>query len=108
MKKNKNGHKCPHCNKKLTRWELTMNPFSEWETDHLYICFSNDCPYFKRSWDTMEKQGVLGFSYRLMYDPERDVHQAILIPTINESKGNVEEQKQSVIETCKGLGRQYG
>lgn len=108
MEKTEKGQKCPHCDKDLVKWKVSLTPFTEWETDHMYICFSNECPYYKRSFETMEKQGILGFAYRLMYDPLRKVYQPIPIPAINVEKDNIAEQVHSIMEIGNQLGKQYG
>lgn len=62
--------RCPHCDQKLKKWAVPNNPFIEWNSEFLYICFNDVCPYLLRGWDTLASQGVYGFSYRLMYNPE--------------------------------------
>lgn len=63
---------CPHCGDALRRWEAPTGPFAEWDSEHYYICFNDRCPFYVRGWDTMAKQGNLGFSYRLLYERKRD------------------------------------
>lgn len=63
---------CPHCSQKMKKWEPPNSPFSTWDTDHLYICFNDECPYVVRGWGVMDRQGNRGMSYRFMYDPQRD------------------------------------
>jgi len=63
---------CPHCGRKLRKWEVPENPFAAtWDNDYLYICFNDACPYYMNGWDFMIKEGNSG-SYRLMYDPKKD------------------------------------
>jgi len=63
---------CPHCGERMNKWEPPNSPFSTWDTDYLYICFNDECPYVMRGWGAMDRQGNRGMSYRLMYDPRRD------------------------------------
>jgi SAM-dependent methyltransferase len=63
---------CPHCNQSLTRWKVPDSPFIEWDADYVYVCFNKACPYTVRSWEVMQRQGNVGFAYRLMYHRERD------------------------------------
>lgn len=58
---------CPHCNSKMKRWESPAT--YSWGTDHIYICFNDECEYYKRSWDfTLKKIGIKA-GYRHRYDP---------------------------------------
>ena len=71
---------CPYCGEKLTKYEVPEHPFTQWDTEFMYVCFNNACPYFTRSWSTMHSQGNLGMSYRLMYNPDNDRCMATPIP----------------------------
>jgi hypothetical protein len=64
--------RCPYCDEPLTRWKVPETPFSEWDAEHVYVCFNSRCPYNRRSWEVMRRQGNVGFCYRLMYHRERD------------------------------------
>jgi len=65
-------HLCPYCETPLTRWEVPVTPFSEWDGEHVFVCLNNRCPYLCRGWAAMDHQGNKGYSYRLMYHPMRD------------------------------------
>ena len=58
---------CPHCGQKMAKW---ISPAVEsWGGDCLYICYNDDCGYYKRGWDhTFKKIGIKA-SYRHRYDP---------------------------------------
>ncbi|KPJ87765.1 MAG: methyltransferase [Gemmatimonas sp. SG8_17] len=60
--------RCPYCDERLSKWEVPQTPFTEWPSEHQYICFNDDCSYFVAGWETMKAQGGLG-SYRFMYEP---------------------------------------
>jgi SAM-dependent methyltransferase len=64
--------RCPYCEEPLSRFDVALSPFLEWDNEYVYVCFNNRCPYLCSGWDVMAAQGNLGFSYRLMYDPLRD------------------------------------
>jgi len=70
--------RCPYCERSLEKFEIPLSPFCEWTSDHVYICFNNDCPYLIRGWDVMAEQGNPGFSYRLMYNP--DLNRCMPVP----------------------------
>jgi SAM-dependent methyltransferase len=65
-------HRCPYCDSKLGKWEVPQTPFTEWDAEHLYICFNDSCPYLLRGWQSLGTQGIPGMSYRLMYNPSND------------------------------------
>jgi hypothetical protein len=67
--------RCPYCDQPLSRFDVALSPFLEWDNEYVYVCFNNRCPYLCSGWDVMAAQGNLGFSYRLMYDPLRDLCQ---------------------------------
>jgi hypothetical protein len=73
---------CPHCGEKLKKWLVPDNPFEvTWDNEFMYICFNDHCPYYVRGWDHMSREGNRGVSYRLMYNPEKDVCMPIPVPS---------------------------
>lgn len=59
---------CPHCGHK-------MDPFrtpdlSSWGGEIHYVCFNDECEYFKKSWDVLDSQGVERTGYRCRMDPK--------------------------------------
>jgi len=63
---------CPHCGERMKKWAVPDSPFAQWESEFMYVCFNDACPYVVRGWEVMERQGNAGCSYRQVYDPERD------------------------------------
>jgi SAM-dependent methyltransferase len=71
---------CPHCGDKLQKWLVPDNPFvCTWDNDFMYICFNDECSYYTRGWDFLRREGNSG-SYRLMYNPEKDVCMPVPVP----------------------------
>jgi len=60
--------RCPHCDGKLSKWQVPDSPFNEWPSEFQYICFDDSCAYFVEGWATLAAQRAFG-SYRFMYDP---------------------------------------
>lgn len=66
-------HCCPHCGSALLKWAVPQTPFTEWDTEHMRVCFNDNCPFYRRGWGALYRQGNFGFSHRFMYDPDRQV-----------------------------------
>lgn len=73
---------CPYCGQGLKKWKVPQTPFTEWDNEFMYICFNDACPYLVRGWEVMETQGNRGFSYRLMYNPDRDALMPVPVPNL--------------------------
>lgn len=72
---------CPRCGGALSKWEVPQTPFTEWDCEHMYICFNDACPYFVRGWTVMAAQGNRGISYRQMFEPDRRVFMPVPVPS---------------------------
>lgn len=90
----KNTLCCPYCRSKMQKWLVPENPFAcTWDNDFMYICFNDECSYYKRGWDFMNREGNSG-SYRLMYNPEKDTCNPIPVSTANALKeGIIQEER---------------
>lgn len=64
--------RCPHCEQELERWDMPENPFSDWSSDHVYVCVHKDCSYFVDSIQRIAEQGAPGGAYCFVYDPVRN------------------------------------
>jgi SAM-dependent methyltransferase len=62
---------CPYCQTKLSKWEVPDDPCIDWPNDFLYLCFNDFCPFLVRGWRHMWNQGILGVSYRYLFNPLR-------------------------------------
>jgi len=58
---------CPYCNLKMSKW--TGDAVYSWGGEVLYICFNDDCDYYKRGWDHTFKTIGIKASYRHRFDP---------------------------------------
>lgn len=84
---------CPHCGQRLNKWATPNDPFSTWDTDYMYICFNDSCPFVVKGWSALRKQGNRGMSCRYMYNPVR--HTRTAIPIIN-----LHALKERIVEDC--------
>jgi hypothetical protein len=80
--------RCPHCDAKLEKWEVPDSPFTEWASDFQYICFNDECPYFKGGWRVMACQRK-SCSYPFMCDPPSGGFHAIPVLTKEALRENI-------------------
>ncbi len=78
--------RCPYCEQKLVKYDVPQTPFTEWDSEYVYVCLNQTCSYLLNGWATMREQGNLGFSYCLMYDPNHDYFRAIPVPSVTAMK----------------------
>ncbi len=81
---------CPYCGEPLKEWAITDNPYTTWTTN-LKVCVNDACPYVVRGWDVMFRQGNLGTSYRLTYNPETGRAVPVPVPNLNVIKNELVE-----------------
>jgi SAM-dependent methyltransferase len=77
----KENLECPYCGQRMRKWAVPQTPFTEWDNEFMYICFNDDCPYLVRGWEVMARQGNVGISYRLMYNPEAECLMPVAVPS---------------------------
>ncbi len=58
---------CPHCGEKMDPIETPA--MSSWGGEIHYVCFNDECRYFKESWNVLENQGIERTGYRCSMDP---------------------------------------
>jgi SAM-dependent methyltransferase len=83
------GPICPHCGEVLRKWQVPQTPFTQWDNEYMYVCFNDQCPYLLRGFESMGRQGNLGSSYRLMYNPVNGSCGPILVQNLNMLKDGI-------------------
>ena len=58
---------CPHCDAGLRKW--LVPPEATWPEEFFWVCFNDDCAYYKKGWVWMEEQYNQRASYRYMVNP---------------------------------------
>ncbi len=58
---------CPHCQARLKKWLVPVD--SSWNEEFFYVCFNDDCPYYKKGWEWMKEQYAQVASFRYMLNP---------------------------------------
>ncbi len=57
----------PHCNSRLKKWRVPVD--ASWSEEFFFVCFNDECPYYKKGWEWMKEQYNQGASYRYMINP---------------------------------------
>jgi len=83
---------CPHCGQRMKKWAVPYSPFSNWDSEYLYICFNDECPYLVRGWDVMNRQGNAGVSYRQMFNPDTGCLSPMPVPSLKVLKDGIIEE----------------
>jgi hypothetical protein len=58
---------CPHCGSHLKKWLVPEG--ASWSEKFFYVCFNDDCSYYKNGWVWMKEQFGQHASYRHMTNP---------------------------------------
>jgi hypothetical protein len=45
---------CPHCGHHLKKWLVPDG--ASWTEEYLFVCFNDDCSYYREGWEWMEQQ----------------------------------------------------
>lgn len=58
---------CPHCGASMRRMQVP--PLANFESPWIWVCFNDECGYFRRGWDWMWSHYRAHASYRHKIDP---------------------------------------
>jgi hypothetical protein len=58
---------CPYCGNPMKKW--VANQDSSWGPDCQYVCFNDECEYYKEGWEWMKSHYNQNVSYRHRYNP---------------------------------------
>lgn len=62
---------CPHCGNLMHPYHPPVTVFEiDYGVSEAFVCFENDCDYYKRSRNWMRAQGIPGYTYRFMINPD--------------------------------------
>lgn len=57
---------CPHCKMEMEQMD---SRHLDWDSPFLWVCFNNNCLFFKKGWDHMMSNFGQLVSYRFMIHP---------------------------------------
>jgi SAM-dependent methyltransferase len=89
----KKSLRCPHCDVQMKKWAVPQTPFTEWDSEFMYVCFNDRCPYLLGGWDEMNEQGNLGFTLRMVFEPKRETFFPMAVPSLNMMKSGIIEEE---------------
>jgi len=72
---------CPHCESRLSKWRVPEE--STWTEEFFWVCFNDDCPYYKQGWDWMKQHYGQHASYRYAISPAKGA--SSMIPVWSET-----------------------
>ena len=58
---------CPHCGSRLRKWRVPDE--ATWEEEFFFVCFSDECPYFRGGWEWIKEKYQHRASYRYALNP---------------------------------------
>lgn len=61
------SHVCPHCGSRLRKWRVPEG--ASWDEEIFFVCFNDQCRYFRDGWAWMKAQYGREASYRYMLNP---------------------------------------
>jgi len=83
---------CPYCRERLSKWEVPDDPCIDWPNDYLYLCFNDFCPFVVRGWRHMWNQGILGTSYRYLFNPLKGTSMTVPIRGLTDLRPGIVEE----------------
>lgn len=95
MSTNAKGMICPHCGMPMKKWQTPHVPFAgstTWDSEFLYVCFNDECPYFVNGWDWMWNNYHQHVSYRHMLDPSTGIRSPIAVSSADSLKEMIIEE----------------
>lgn len=58
---------CTHCGSRLKKWRVPED--ATWSEEYFYVCFNDECSYYKAGWKWMKEQYNQNASYRYAVNP---------------------------------------
>ena len=83
---------CPHCGQKLNKWSTPTFNFADglgWCNDFLYVCFNDECKYFRNSWKHMYETYGQEMGYRFMIHPDSGESASLPCGSRDAMKGDI-------------------
>lgn len=72
---------CPHCGSCLVKWLVPDG--SSWDEEFFFVCFNDECSYYREGWEWMMEQYGQRASYRFALNPINGA--VLMIPVWSDS-----------------------
>jgi hypothetical protein len=87
---------CPHCGQRLKKWLVPDG--ATWTEEFLFVCFNDDCSYYREGWKWMERQFAQHASYRYMVNPTTGASSMIPVWSDSATREMIVENDEGVDE----------
>lgn len=92
---------CPHCGQKLSKWGTPSFNFADglgWCSPFLYVCFNDECSFFRKSWTHMYETYGQEMGYRYMLHPDSGEESSIPVGGKDVMKGDIIDEVREARE----------
>ena len=83
---------CRHCGTDLKKWLVPDQ--ATWDDEFFWVCFNDDCEYYKRGWAWMREQYNQHASYRFMLNPSTGAASQIPVWSDSATREMIVEEDQ--------------
>ena len=84
---------CSYCGSRLKKWRVPDG--ASWDEEFFFVCFNDECSYYKNGWKWMKEQYNQNASYRFMVNPTTGA--SSMIPVWSESA-----TREMIVEEAEG------
>ena len=92
---------CPHCGQKLNKWSTPSFNFADglgWCTPFLYVCFNDECRFFRNSWKQMSEVYGQEMGYRYMIHPDSGESSSVPVGNRLSMRGDIIDELKEAQE----------
>jgi len=80
---------CSHCGSRLRKWLVPEG--ATWSEEFFFVCFNDECSYYKEGWVWMKEQYNQKASYRYMINPTTGASSQIPVWSDSATRGMIVE-----------------
>jgi hypothetical protein len=92
---------CPHCGQKLNKWSTPSFNFADglgWCTPFLYVCFNDECMFYRNSWKQMNEVYGQEMGYRYMIHPDSGESSSVPVGNRYAMRGDIIDEMKEALE----------
>jgi hypothetical protein len=91
---------CPHCGSSLKKWTVPVE--ATWVEEFFYVCFNDECSFYKEGWEWMLEQYNQNASYRYMLNPATGTSASIPVWSATATREMIVEEEDDLKESDEG------